>query len=235
MQRGFDNLLVQWEGDVEMIVYVNRHAPPTSSGPRSRTPSTAQSPAGRVVQLLRRRRARWPRPSGCSPATRRRCELLTRRTSRRSTRSCRPTPPTSTPCEHLRDSLRELPNVQTIVLADDTLDVIAKLKGFVGLYTVILSITLLFAADPADLEHDPHGHVRPTAGDRGDEARRRHRLVHPHPVHARGPDPGPHRRRRSRARGCGSINNRWTAGRQGLPAQQRVRGPRGHRQLHVQP
>jgi cell division transport system permease protein len=26
MQRGFDNLLVQWEGDVEMIVYVNAGA-----------------------------------------------------------------------------------------------------------------------------------------------------------------------------------------------------------------
>ena len=32
------------------------------------------------------------------------------------------------------------------MLADEQLDVISKLKGFVGLYTVILSITLLFAA-----------------------------------------------------------------------------------------
>ena len=46
----------------------------------------------------------------------------------------------------LRESLRELPNVSNIVLADEQLDVISKLKGFVGLYTVILSITLLFAA-----------------------------------------------------------------------------------------
>jgi cell division transport system permease protein len=32
------------------------------------------------------------------------------------------------------------------VLADEQLDVISKLKGFVGLYTLILSIVLLFAA-----------------------------------------------------------------------------------------
>ena len=36
--------------------------------------------------------------------------------------------------------------MSNIVLADEQLDVISKLKGFVGLYTVILSITLLFAA-----------------------------------------------------------------------------------------
>ena len=69
-----------------------------------------------------------------------------RRTSRRSTRSC-PTDATDVDTlRQLRDSLRELPNVSNIVLADEQLDVIAKLKGFVGLYTVILSITLLFAA-----------------------------------------------------------------------------------------
>jgi cell division transport system permease protein len=46
----------------------------------------------------------------------------------------------------LRSSLQTLPKVQSIVLADEQLDVIAKLKGFVGLYTLILSIALLFAA-----------------------------------------------------------------------------------------
>ena len=50
--------------------------------------------------------------------------------------------------------------------------------------------------DPADLEHDPDRDVRPTARDRGDEARRRHRLVHPRPVHARGAGPGIRRRAR---------------------------------------
>ena len=56
---------------------------------------------------------------------------------------------------------------------------------------------LLGAAVPAHPQHHPHGHVRPPARDRGDEARRRHQLVHPRPVHARGPRPGRHRRGRS--------------------------------------
>ena len=43
----------------------------------------------------------------------------------------------------LRDSLRDLPNVGEIILAQDYLDIIGKLQGFVGLYTVILSVTLL--------------------------------------------------------------------------------------------
>ena len=60
------------------------------------------------------------------------------------------------------------------------------------------------AALPADPQHDPHGDVRPPARDRGDEARRRHELVHPGAVHARGHHPGPGRlrpraRRRVRA------------------------------------
>ena len=63
--------------------------------------------------------------------------------------------------------------------------------------------SLLVAAVAADLQHDPHGDVRPTARDRGDEARRRHQLVHPRPVHARGPGPGP------RSAPC------WRAGRVG--------------------
>ena len=46
----------------------------------------------------------------------------------------------------LRDSLGDLPNVSKIVLADQQLDIISRLKGFVGLYTVILSVALLFAA-----------------------------------------------------------------------------------------
>ena len=46
----------------------------------------------------------------------------------------------------LRESLRDLPNVSEIILAQDYLDIIGKLQGFVGLYTVILSVTLLVAA-----------------------------------------------------------------------------------------
>ena len=71
MQRGFDNLLVAWEGDVEMIVYVNPGATDAQRAEIENALDVA-APADRDVQLLRHRRARSPRPSACSPATRRR-------------------------------------------------------------------------------------------------------------------------------------------------------------------
>ena len=53
--------------------------------------------------------------------------------------------------------------------------------------------------DPADLEHDPPLAVLAPARGRGDEARRRHRLVHPLAVRARGAVPRRARRRRARS------------------------------------
>ena len=46
----------------------------------------------------------------------------------------------------LQSSASAFPGVTEITLADDALDVISKLKGFVGLYTYLLSTALLFAA-----------------------------------------------------------------------------------------
>ena len=89
----------------------------------------------------------------------------------------------------LRDSLGDLPNVSKIVLADEQLDVISRLKGFVGLYTVILSVALLLAAILLIWNTIRTAMFARRARDRGDEARGSDGLVHPHPVHARGPDP----------------------------------------------
>ena len=71
MQQGFDNLLTAWEGDVEMIVYVN---PGATDAQRAEIESALSSlaAADREVHVLRPGRARWTRPSGCSPVTRRR-------------------------------------------------------------------------------------------------------------------------------------------------------------------
>jgi cell division transport system permease protein len=46
----------------------------------------------------------------------------------------------------LKDSYGELPNVYSVELAEDQIDLIAKLKGFAGLYTTGLAIALMFAA-----------------------------------------------------------------------------------------
>jgi len=144
MQRGFDNLLVQWEGDVEMIVYVNAGATDDQRAEITNALS-AQSQLVEDYSYC---------PADCSlaeaskllagdPGT---LELLDA-TNIPTQYKIVPTDATDVDTlRQLRDSLGGLPNVQSIVLADEQLDVIAKLKGFVGLYTLILSIVLLFAA-----------------------------------------------------------------------------------------
>jgi cell division transport system permease protein len=143
MQRGFDNLLVAWEGDVEMIIYVN---PGATDAQRTEI----ENALGSLPQVdsfsycdTTCSMEEAQRLLAGDPST---LELLTPETI--------PTQYKVVPDEgadvdtlrQLRESLRGLPNVRDIVLADEQLDVISKLKGFVGLYTLILSITLLFAA-----------------------------------------------------------------------------------------
>jgi cell division transport system permease protein len=144
MQRGFDNLLVRWEGDVEMIVYVNAGA---SDEQRAEITNALDGQSQLIASYSYC-------PTDCSLAEAQRVlagdpatlELLNE-TNIPTQYKVVPTDATDVDTlRQLRDSLRELPNVQNIVLADEQLDVIAKLKGFVGLYTLILSITLLFAA-----------------------------------------------------------------------------------------
>ncbi len=144
MQRGFDNLLVQWEGDVEMIVYVNAGASPEQLDEISNAlDSQTQLISSHSYCDTECSLGEAERVLAGDPST---LELLTPENIPTQYKVV-PTDATDVDTlRQLRDSLRELPNVQNIVLADEQLDVIAKLKGFVGFYTVILSITLLFAA-----------------------------------------------------------------------------------------
>jgi cell division transport system permease protein len=144
MQQGFDNLLVLWEHDVEMIVYVNADA---SADQRAEI-TNALSAQSQLVENY----------SYCAPD----CSLAEAQTllagdpgtlellnedNIPTMYKVVPTDATDVDMlRQLRSSLQTLPKVQSIVLADEQLDVIAKLKGFVGLYTLILSIALLFAA-----------------------------------------------------------------------------------------
>src|SRR4051812_20870903 len=144
MQRGFDNLLVLWEHDVEMIVYVNADASPDQRAEIT----NALSAQSQLVENF----------TYCAPD----CSLaeaqtllagdpgtleLLNKDNIPTMYKVVPTDATDVDTlRQLRASLETLPKVQSIVLADEQLDVISKLKGFVGLYTVILSIALLFAA-----------------------------------------------------------------------------------------
>jgi cell division transport system permease protein len=144
MQRGFDNLLVAWEGDVEMIVYVN----PTADDAQRAEIQNALSSLSQQVESFAYC------DTACSLDEAQRLLAGDPSTLELLNESNIPTQYKVVPTDgtdvdtlrQLREVLSELPNVSNIVLADEQLDVISKLKGFVGLYTVILSITLLFAA-----------------------------------------------------------------------------------------
>src|SRR4051794_13841483 len=143
MQQGFDNLLVAWEGDVQMIVYVN---PGASAAQRSEIENALASLPQQIERYdycdAQCSMAEAKRLLAGDPST---LDLLT---PRNIPTQYKVVPTDSTDVNTLRqvrDSLSALPNVSRIVLADEQLDVISRLKGFVGLYTVILSVALLFA------------------------------------------------------------------------------------------
>jgi cell division transport system permease protein len=144
MQQGFDNLLTAWEGGVEMIVYVN---PGATDAQRAEIES-ALSALPQQIETFRYCN------SDCSMAEAQRLLAGDPSTLKLITPQNIPTQYKVVPTDatdvntlrQLRDSLGDLPNVSKIVLADQQLDVISRLKGFVGLYTVILSVALLFAA-----------------------------------------------------------------------------------------
>jgi cell division transport system permease protein len=144
MQRGFDNMLLQWSDDVEMVIYVNPGA----------TPEQLAVIQGQLDELPQQIESYVYCDAECAldeaqtllagdPSS---LQLLTV-DNIPTNYKVKPTDATqSDALSLLRDSLRDLPNVGEIILAQDYLDIIGKLQGFAGLYTVILSVTLLVAA-----------------------------------------------------------------------------------------
>ena len=145
MQQGFDNLLVQWEGDVEMIVYVNSG---TTDEQRAVIENSLRAQQPQIIRDfnycdVRCTLAEAERIYAGDPTT---LELLNEDNIPTQYKVVPTNASDIDSLRLLRDSLRELPSVPTIIFAEDTIDVISKLKGFVGFYTVMLSIALLFAA-----------------------------------------------------------------------------------------
>ena len=144
MQQGFDNMLLQWTDDVEMVIYVNPGATDAQRTEIER--QLAELPqqidewnyCNTDCALSEAQRLLAGDPSSL--------QLLTA-DNIPTNYKVKPTDATdSATLSLLRDTLRDLPNVGEIVLAQDYLDIIGKLQGFVGLYTVLLSVTLLIAA-----------------------------------------------------------------------------------------
>jgi len=146
IQQGFDNLLSKWEGGVEMIVFVQAQATPEQ---RSVIEGALNQQQGVIIDSWRYcdvdcSLAEADRLFAGDPAT---LELLT---ATNIPTQYKVVPTEGTTVETLRqlklDYQRGLPNVYSVELAEDQLDLISKLQGFVGLYTTGLWISLMLAA-----------------------------------------------------------------------------------------
>jgi len=145
IQQGFDNLLVQWEDDVELIVFVQ---PEASADQRAEIEQALAQQQGSLIETF------VYCDVECSldiadqlfagdPVTR---DMLN---ENNVPTQYRVVPSDAGELEQLRglsDAWRELPGVQLVEFAEDALSTVDKLKSFVSLYTVILSIVLLIAA-----------------------------------------------------------------------------------------
>ena len=145
IQDGFDNLLARWEGGVEMIVFVNANTAPDGL---ALIEDTLDQQTGTTIDS-------WSycdvecslqdadRVLAGDPTTR---ELLD---SSNIPTLYKIVPNEATDVEFLR-GLKEgyltLPSVTTVTLAEEQLDLISKLQGFVSVYTTGLWIALMFAS-----------------------------------------------------------------------------------------
>lgn len=143
MQHGFDNLLVKWEGGVEVIVYVNPGASDDQLAEIEKAlDSQSQIESYRylgVDESLDEAKALFAGDPNM-------LSLLGPETIPTQFKVIPTDASDVAGLNALNEALADAPSVQSVVYAKDDLDVISKLKGFVGLYTVILSIALLVAA-----------------------------------------------------------------------------------------
>ena len=154
VQRGFDNLVTVWEGGVEVIVYIS--------------PADPEATDEVNVQALADARAIIEESLGSQPfienytycdaaCSQRDAEILLAGDpttldlllAGEVPTSYKVIPVAGTDSQELQNmsqALQGLPGVRSILYAADFIDVVSKVKNFVGLYTLILSILLLVAA-----------------------------------------------------------------------------------------
>jgi cell division transport system permease protein len=145
IQHGFDNLLAQWEGGVEMIVHVNAGA---GDAQRAVIEEALVQQEGITIESWRYcdvtcSLADADRLLAGDPTTR---QLLT---AENITTQYKVVPMDATQVDilrGLRDRYLGLPNVNTVQLAEEQLDLISEMQGFVSTYTTGLWIALMAAA-----------------------------------------------------------------------------------------
>ena len=145
IQRAFENLLVQWRGDVEMIVFVRSDASPEQIDLINQT--LRASPQVVDVDKLRyldkaESYAEAQRIFVGDPVT---LSLLTPETI---PTQFKVVPLTEDPAlvRSLSEQFRSLPGVEDVALAEDEFQVISTLSQFIRVVTLVMSIVLLIVA-----------------------------------------------------------------------------------------
>lgn len=145
IQRAFENLLLQWRGDVAMIVFVRSDASPEQIALIDGTLRAAPS----VVDVEKLRYLDKPesyaeaqRIFAGDPVT---LSLLTPETIPTQFKVVPLTEDTNL-VRSLAEQYRTLPGVEAVALAEDEFEVISTLSGFVRTVTLIMSLVLLAVA-----------------------------------------------------------------------------------------
>jgi cell division transport system permease protein len=145
IQRGFENLLARWKGDVQMIVFVRADSPPEQIGFIEDT-LRSQSAVIDVSQLRyldqAQSYAEAQRVFAGDPTTLSllRPELIP------SQFKVVPLTEQAALVRSLAQDFRSLPGVEAVALAEDEFEIIAKLSGFIRTVTITMSLVLLVVA-----------------------------------------------------------------------------------------
>ena len=145
IQRAFDNLLVQWRGDVEMIVFVRSDATPEQISLIDQTIRAAPTIIdAEKLQYLDKTQSyeEAKRIFVGDPVT------LSLLTPDNIPSQFKVVPITQDPelVRSLSEQYRSLPGVQDVALAEDEFEVISTLSRFVRTVTLVMSLVLLVVA-----------------------------------------------------------------------------------------
>jgi len=145
IQRAFDNLLVQWRGDVEMIVFVRSDATPEQISLIDQTIKAAPTIIdAEKLQYLDKTQSyeEAKRIFVGDPVT------LSLLTPDNIPSQFKVVPITQDPelVRSLSEQYRSLPGVQDVALAEDEFEVISTLSRFVRTVTLVMSLVLLVVA-----------------------------------------------------------------------------------------
>jgi cell division transport system permease protein len=145
IQRGFDNLLVRWKGDVQMIVFMSSDASPENIAFVESTikaqPNVIDVEAVRYLDKA----ASYAEAQQLFAGDPTMLSLLTPETIPTQFKVV-PLTDDAALLRSLGDQYRTLPKVEGISLAEDEFEVISTLSGFVRTVTIVMSLVLLAVA-----------------------------------------------------------------------------------------